>query len=175
RSWRVVAVPFRGPGGQPSSCFTNPDRCVKRIRDSSLTAARCARHICGMVAPLENRQRIARLTPLEDVMRWIAERIHPVTPRDMAGLAALGPTLAQDVAVGHPPHAAPLALIDGWAVCAEATADAGSYAPVILSNPREVAVGEALSGDGDVVAPLDSVVWRGEKCEMHVAMTPGEG
>jgi molybdopterin molybdotransferase len=127
-----------------------------------------------MTAPLEHRQRIARLTPLDDVMRLIAESVHPVTPRDMRAAAALGATLAQDIAVADPHPAVPLALIDGWAVHAEATTDAGVYAPVILRDPHEVAVGEPLRGDGDAVAPLDAVTWRGDKGEVHVPVAPGE-
>jgi molybdopterin biosynthesis enzyme len=83
--------------------------------------------------------------------------------------------LAQDIAVAAPHPAVPLALIDGWAVHAEATTDAGVYAPVILPDPHEVAVGEALHGDGDAVAPLDTVTWRGDKGEVHVPVAPGEG
>jgi molybdopterin molybdotransferase len=128
-----------------------------------------------MIAPLEHRQRIARLTPLDDVVRRIAESVHPVTPRDMRAAAALGATLAQDIAAADPHPAAPLALIDGWAVHAEATTDAGAYAPVILPDPHEVAVGEALRGDSDGVAPLDTVTWRGDKGEVHVPVAPGEG
>ena len=78
-----------------------------------------------MIAPEEHRQRIARLMPLDDVMRRIAERVHPVTPREMWAAAALGATLAQDIVVADPHPAAPLALIDGWAVHAESTAVAG--------------------------------------------------
>jgi hypothetical protein len=105
-----------------------------------------------MVAPVEHRQRIARLMPLDDVMRRIAERVHPVTPREMWAAAALGATLAQDIVVADPHPAAPLALIDGWAVHAESTADARPYAPAVLPQLREVAVGEALRADGDAVA-----------------------
>jgi len=92
-----------------------------------------------MVAPPDHRQRIARLTPLDDVLRRIGQCVDPVTPREMRTAAALGATLAQDIAVAAPHPAAPLALIDGWAVRAEATADAAAYAPVILPHTREVA------------------------------------
>jgi molybdopterin molybdotransferase len=128
-----------------------------------------------MVVTLENRQRIERLTPLEDVMRLIAERVHPVPPRDVRVAAALGATLAQDVVVADAHPAAPLALIDGWAVRAELTSDAGAYTPVVLPQLREVAVGEVLHADVDAVAPLEAVTWRGGKSEVHVAVTPGEG
>jgi molybdopterin molybdotransferase len=128
-----------------------------------------------MIVPLEHRQQIARLMPLDDVMRRIAERVQPTSPREMRAAAALGATLAQDIVAADPRPAAPLALMDGWAVRAELTADAGPYAPAVLSQLREVAVGEALCGDSDAVAPLEAVTWRGGNGEVHTAMTPGEG
>jgi len=140
-----------------------------------LTAQPVRRHISRMVASPDNRQRIARLTPLEDVLRRIGECVDPVMPRDMRAAAALGATLAQDVVVADRHPAAPLALIDGWAVHAEATADAGAYAPAMLPAAREVAVGEAMPADGDAVAPVEAVTWRGGKGEVHAAVTAGEG
>ena len=134
-----------------------------------------ARHITIMVVPLEYRQRIARLMPLDDLMRRIAECVHPITPREMRAAAALGTTLAQDIVVAELHPAAPLALIDGWAVRAESTVDAGPYAPTVLPHLHEVAVGEALCGDSDAVAPLEAVTWRGGNGDVHAAMTPGEG
>lgn len=128
-----------------------------------------------MIAPLEHRQRIARLMPLEDVMQRIAERVQPASPRQMGAAAALGSTLAQDIVVADLHPAMPLALIDGWAVRAELTADAGSYAPAVLPELREIAVGEALCGDSDAVAPAEAVTWRGGNGEVHAAVTPGEG
>src|SRR5258708_18515091 len=128
-----------------------------------------------MVAPLEHRQRIARLMPLDDVMRRIAERVHPVTPREMRAGAALGATLAGDIVVADLTPAAPRALIEGGAVQGDAPADAGPYAPAVLPQLREVAVGQALYDDSDAVAPLEAVTWRGGNGEVHVAMTPGEG
>jgi len=128
-----------------------------------------------MIAPFEHRQRIARLTPLEDVMQRIAELVHPAWPREMRAAAALGATLAQDIVVADPHPAVPLALIDGWAVQAELTADAGPYTPAVLSQLREVAVGEALYGNGDAVAPLEAVMRHGSNGEVHAAIAPGEG
>ncbi len=127
-----------------------------------------------MFVPQEHRQRIDRLTPLDDVVRRIGECVHPVTARDMRAAAALGATLAQDIVIADPHPAMPLALIDGWAVSAELTAGAGAYAPAILPA-REVAVGDALGPGSDAVAPLDSVTWRNGKGEIHETVTPGEG
>jgi molybdopterin molybdotransferase len=140
-----------------------------------LTVAPGDRHIAPMVVALERRQRIERLTPLDDVLRRIGECVHPVIAREMRAASALGATLAQDVAVADPHPSAPLALIDGWALRAEATADAGTYAPAMLPEPREVAVGETLGWGCDAVAPLESVTWRGDKGEAHAVVLPGEG
>jgi molybdopterin molybdotransferase len=128
-----------------------------------------------MMAPLEHRQRITRLMPLEDVMQRIAERVQPASPRQMRAAAALGSTLAQDIVVADPRPAMPLALIDGWAVHAELTADAGPYAPAVLPELREIAAGEALCGGSDAVAPAEAVTWRGGNGEVQAAVTPGEG
>jgi molybdopterin molybdotransferase len=133
------------------------------------------RHITDMIGPLEHRQRIARLTPLEDVLQLIAQRVQPAAPREMPVATALGSALAQDIVVEDPHPAAPLALIDGWTVHAELTTDAGPYTPAVFQNLREVAVGEALGGNGDTVAPLDAVAWRAGAGQVHAAMTPGEG
>src|SRR4051812_23242208 len=78
-------------------------------------------------------QRIARLTPLADVLASFDLSVGPVEPREDALLAALGKTLAADIrpAAGHPARA--LALRDGYAVRAEDTLDASAYAPVALA------------------------------------------
>src|SRR5215468_4222368 len=110
-----------------------------------------------MITSLKHRQRIMHLTPLDDVIRRITEIVHSVTPFEMRSARAVGATLAQDAAVADLHPAAPLALADGWAVHAEATAAAGAYTPVTLPVLREVAVGEALRRDGDAIAPLDAV------------------
>jgi len=107
-------------------------------------------------------------------MAWIDENVQPVAPRDMAVAAAVGDTLAQDIAVAGPYPVTPLALIDGWAVSAEATADAGAYTPAIVRAPFEVAVGETLRGGDNAVAPLDSVTWRNDQGEVHAPVAQGE-
>jgi len=148
---------------------------VKHIRTPVLTVPLDPRHIPEMITSLKHRQRIMHLTPLDDVIRRITEIVHSVAPFEMRPASAVGATLAQDAAVADLHPAAPLALTDGWAVHAEATADAGAYAPVTLPVLREVAVGEALRGDGDAVAPLDAVMLCGGKGQLHVPMASGEG
>jgi molybdopterin molybdotransferase len=128
-----------------------------------------------MVIALEHRQRIARLMPIDDVTRLIAGCVAPVAPCDLAAAVAVGTTLAENVTVNAPRPAAPLALIDGWAVRAELTAYAEPYTPALLTSPREIAVGETLGVDADAVAPLDTVTWRGGTGELPMAMAPGDG
>ena len=113
--------------------------------------------------------------PLDDVMRRIAECVHSAAPRKIETAAALGATLAQNIVVTEPHPPVPLALIDGFAVQAELTTDAGPYAPSVLAHLREVAVGEALCADSDAVAPLEAVTWRGGAGEVHAPIIPGEG
>ncbi|MEX2035326.1 MAG: hypothetical protein WEA28_09060, partial [Xanthobacteraceae bacterium] len=87
-------------------------------------------------------QRIARLTPLADVLASFDLSVGPVAPREEAVARAVGLTLAADavIAAGHPNAA--LALRDGFALRSELTTDAGSYAPAPLSPaPTRVDVG----------------------------------
>ena len=85
-----------------------------------------------MVADFEI-QRIARLTPLADVLASFDLSVGPVEPREEA-VSKLGLTLAASavIAEGHPKAA--LALRDGYAVRSDMTLDASSYAPAPLSR-----------------------------------------
>ncbi len=120
-------------------------------------------------------QRIARLTPLADVLNSFQISVEQVAPRDEALAAALGKTLAADVTAGVRPHVA-LALRDGFAVRSETTLDASSYAPAPLTPiPPRVALGDLLPTDADAVAALDAVTIRDGRAEISAAVAPGEG
>lgn len=119
-------------------------------------------------------QRIARLTPLADVLARIDARVEPVSPREVELTAAAGRVSAAALQAGPRPRAA-IAIRDGWAVNSEATADAGSYAPMPLSAAVRVDVGEPLPAGCDAVAPLDAVVQRNGRCEAVAAVAAGEG
>jgi molybdopterin molybdotransferase len=121
-------------------------------------------------------QRIARLTPLADVLARIDALVKPVAPRRVATETAAGRVLAEDVvAAGGLPTAA-RALRDGFAVSAEAIADANSYAPVPLASPpARLDVGDLLPPGADAVAPHDAVVERGGRWEVFAAVASGEG
>src|SRR5882672_10635200 len=121
-------------------------------------------------------QRIARLTPLADVLASFDLSVGPVEPREEAVSKALGLTLAASavIAAGHPKAA--LALRDGYAVRSEATLDASSYAPAPLSPaPPRIDTGEPMPDGADAVAAVDTVQMRGTEAEALAAVAPGEG
>lgn len=125
-----------------------------------------------MAATPDNNQTISRLTPLADVLAAL-DAVGPVMAREAN--AATGGVLAEDVRVGLRPAGA-LALIDGWAVNAETTRDAGSYAPAILPCvPERIDAGEPMPKGADSVAPLNSIAVKAGLAEALVAVTPGEG
>jgi molybdopterin molybdotransferase len=121
-------------------------------------------------------QRIARLTPLADVLASFDLSVGPVDPREEAVSKALGLTLAASavIAEGHPRAA--LALRDGYAVRSDATLDASSYAPAPLSPaPLRVDTGDALPAGADAVAALDTVQVRDQQADALATVAPGEG
>ncbi len=138
---------------------------LKDIRNSFLrTVAPARRHISGAVAPPENRQRIERL----DAARGRAAA-------DSASDVA--PVMLRDMCAPQPRSAPPWRRIS-WSPTAtpggtagpdrrlggagrNTTADAGGYAPVVLPDVREVAVGEMLPAGCDAVARARMpVTWR---------------
>jgi molybdopterin biosynthesis enzyme len=115
-------------------------------------------------------QRIPSLTPIGEVLARVAQ-VAPVAPRLMPLADAEGRVLAQDVAAAMSP-AAPVALIDGWAVRAEQIADVGPYAPVRLDPPPAwVDAGGAMPAGTDAVLPPDAVT----DAEVHAGATAGDG
>jgi molybdopterin biosynthesis enzyme len=115
-------------------------------------------------------QRIAALTPLADVLNSFQTTVEPVIPREEALTAALGKTLAADVAITQALPARALALRDGFALRAELTSDASAYAPAALALQR-IDLGESLPPDADAVATLDAVT----NGEIAAPVAPGEG
>ena len=127
-----------------------------------------------MVSEPDTPQRIARLTPLSDVLGRIDALVAPVGPRELAIGAAAGRVPASDVSVPRRPPG-PRALRDGWAVSAELTTDASSYAPVPLPVATRIDVGEAMPAGTDAVAPLDVVLARGGRTEIIAPVAIGDG
>jgi molybdopterin molybdotransferase len=121
-------------------------------------------------------QRIVRLTPLDGVLASIRQSAAPVAPRAVDLAAARGRVLAEDVTAAAAQPAEPRALRDGYAVRAEAIADAGPYAPVPLAAaPVRVDVGEVMPPATDAVVPLDAVLSRGTRFEAIAPATAGDG
>jgi molybdopterin molybdotransferase len=121
-------------------------------------------------------QRIARLTPLADVLTSFDLSVGPVEPREEALAKALGLTLASSavIAEGHPRAA--LALRDGYAVRSDATLDASSYAPAPLTPaPTRVDTGDAMPAGADAVATLDTIQTVGAAVSTLAPVAPGEG
>src|SRR6476620_9468779 len=103
-------------------------------------------------------QRIARLTPLADVLARIDALAAPVAPRRLAPVP--GRVLAADAVAAAAVPAVARALRDGFAVAADALSDASAYVPVPLASSRRVDTGEAMPTGADAVAPLDAVAGR---------------
>jgi molybdopterin molybdotransferase len=122
-----------------------------------------------------SNQRIARLTPLSAILGLIEARVSAVKPQKIRPVGVEGRTIAEDVAaVDLPPRA--IALRDGYAVSADAIADAGPYAPLpFASMPARVDAGEPLPDGTDAVLPLDAVNTRGDRAEAIAGISPGEG
>ncbi len=127
-----------------------------------------------MVAPPEDRQRIDRLTPLDDVLARIASLVVPVRPREVRTAAAWGATLVEDIVAGERPATA-LALIDGFAVRADATIDASAYAPALLADARPVDAGDPMPAGSDAVAPVEAVAFTSGIAEITAPVAPGDG
>ena len=120
-------------------------------------------------------QRIARLTPLADVLARVTALAGPVAPREAAPHEAVGRALAADAFAGETLPAQALALHDGWAIASDATLDATSYAPAPLpALPGRIDTGEAMPAGADAVASLDAVNVRGGEAEALANIAPGE-
>lgn len=120
-------------------------------------------------------QRIARLTPLTEVLGRIDAAVGAIAPRRVAPVPAIGRILAENVIKTTAVPAEAWALRDGFAVTADTTSDASSYAPVSLMPPRRVDVGDVLPAGIDAVAPLDIVVERAGQFSVIAPVTPGDG
>ena len=112
-----------------------------------------------MTSDPESPQRIARLTPLGEVLARVDALVEPVPPRQVESATAVGRVVAGDAPVALHPRV-PLALRDGWAVSSDLTSDASSYAPALLPAAARIDAGQPMPVGADAVAPLDVVVRR---------------
>jgi molybdopterin molybdotransferase len=130
----------------------------------------------AMSPPTETLQRIARLAPLADLMARFDAAVIPVAPRNVELAAAVGATLAADVAAPADLPSAATAIRDGWAVAPEVVLDASSYAPVPLSPPPAwVETGGAMPAGTDAILPVDAVNVSNAGAEALAPVAPGEG
>ncbi len=112
------------------------------------------------------------MTAIADVLARVAAMTAPVEPFSIPVEDSPGCILASDVAAPAKVPATPVALWDGWAVRADAIADAGPYAPVLLpAPPAWVDAGKAMPGATDAVLPPDAVTGA----EVHASATAGDG
>src|SRR5258705_11028316 len=119
-------------------------------------------------------QRIAKLTPLADVLARVDALARRVEPRAVEIADALGRVPAGDVNAVLEPRV-PLALRDGWAVSADLTSDASSYAPMPLPAAARIDVGQPLPAGADAVAPLAAVMRRGGRMDIVAPVGVVEG
>jgi molybdopterin molybdotransferase len=127
-----------------------------------------------MVSQSDPPQRIARLTPLADVLARIDALVKPVAPRDIVVAGAVDHRLADDCTLRPVPPAA-IALRDGWAVRSDLSTDASSYVPVPFPGAARIDVGEPMPAGADAVAPPDLVLLRDGRIELIGPVTAGEG
>jgi molybdopterin molybdotransferase len=129
-----------------------------------------------VLTELQPPQRIASLTPLDDVLARINALVKPVAAQRIDDLTtALGRTAAEDIIIDAMVPPAALALRDGWALSSHLTIDAGPYAPVSIPIAIRVDVGERLPPNADGVAPLDALISRDGEAHVLSPVTPGEG
>jgi molybdopterin biosynthesis enzyme len=122
----------------------------------------------------DTTQRIARLTPIEELNRCIDALIAAVEPREVSVATATGHILAADVILpAHP--AAAVALRDGCAVRSDLTTDAGAYAPLPLPAAAWIDAGGPLPAGADAIAPPDAVTLHDGQAQIISPVTPGEG
>ena len=129
-----------------------------------------------MVVDQHLHQRIARLTPLSEVLAFLNARVTRCAERTLPLDNACGKTLAQDIVARRSSPPCNVALRDGWALQSEVTSDASSYAPALLSEaPAWVDAGDPMPNGSDCVAPFDAIEIRNGRVQMLAPIAPSEG
>jgi molybdopterin molybdotransferase len=124
----------------------------------------------------QSPQRIARLTPLADVLAWIDANVRAVAPSDANIADAAGRMLAKDIKVSHAIPSKAVSLRDGFALQSDWTSDASSYAPAQLPQiPMRVAAGDTLPSGADCVAALEHIAITGDSAQALAVIAPGDG
>jgi len=129
-----------------------------------------------MTSSAEALQYVSILTPLADILSRLDASVSPVGVSATPLKEALGATFAADFAAPADLPQRDSALHDGWAVTAEQTADASSFAPVVLEPaPAWVNAGDFMPAGADAVLPPDAVEIMNGKAEIHLPATQGDG
>lgn len=128
-----------------------------------------------MAGASETLQAIARLTALSDVTALVDLRVKPVTPRTLDLVASAGRALAVDT-FGPTRPSSPLAMMDGWALAADATLGANLTSPVqLIHRPQRIETGQALPPDADSVASFHAVKTVNGFAQAVATINPGDG
>lgn len=118
-------------------------------------------------------QAIARLMPLNEALALVEVQVKAVAP--VKAPIAPGRVLAENVLAPARPAAA-IALRDGWAISADDTLGAGSYASAALGRvPERIEVGQPLPPLTDSVVPLDAVQVGASGAQALAAAFHGDG
>jgi molybdopterin molybdotransferase len=130
-------------------------------------------------------------TSVEEVLAWIAERIHPLESEEIALRDACGRVLARDIVAAGAVPPFDRAAMDGYAVRAEETFGASDYVPAAFrcvgrSRPGlgcaqavgpaeavEVATGAPLPSGADAVVPVESARVDGDRVLVCAAFPQG--
>jgi molybdopterin molybdotransferase len=134
-------------------------------------------HVRAMQHHSEN-PRIARYTPLTDVLERVRSGAETVAPRRPLALhEAVGAVVAEDIRAGGAFPPTPVAYADGWAVNAEELVGATAYSAAILSPPPDWVEADTVMPPGtDAVLPPDAVrVAAPGMVEAESSVAPGEG
>jgi molybdopterin biosynthesis enzyme len=118
-------------------------------------------------------QRIVKPTALPVVLASIAQ-IAAVKPRKTPVAGARGRVLAEDVLAAAPFPAVAVAARDGWAVSADAVADASSYAPMPVAAVW-VDAGDPVPVTADAVLPPEAVMLQSGSHHALASAPAGEG
>ena len=114
------------------------------------------------------------LTSLEASRALLVNALRPVDPILAPRDEALGYICAEPLMVGVQPLR-PIALRDGWAMCAEDLAGASNYAPVFLTRrPIAVETGDALPPACDCVIDHHGLDLSGPMPQALIEALPGE-
>jgi molybdopterin molybdotransferase len=118
---------------------------------------------------------MSALRPYSDALENLLAQLAPVRAQVCALTQAVGHVAAEDVMAAQPVPACAMALRDGFEMQAQTLAGASSYAPVVLmSAPRFVTAGAAVSQDCDCVVEVSGLDLDGPLPQALVESFPGE-